>query len=123
MTTTEAYDNLNRLTGISSAPTADATLSFNYAYNSANQRTSITNADNSRWAYGYDSLGQVTLAKNHWSDGTAAAGQQFEYAYDDIGNRKSAASGGNEWGSNLRYENYSVNNLNQYTQRTVPGSI
>src|SRR5437762_9092584 len=53
----------------------------------------------------------------------AVAGQQFEYAFDDIGNRKSAASGGDQWGANLRYENYTVNSLNQYTQRTVPGGL
>jgi hypothetical protein len=48
------------------------------------------------------------------------AGQQFEYTFDDIGNRLSAASGGDQSGANLRTQNYSANNLNQYTQRTVP---
>src|SRR5437868_4361523 len=28
-----------------------------------------------------------------------------------------------KWGSNLRYQNYTANNLNQYTQRTVPGGL
>ena len=49
------------------------------------------------------------------------AGQQFEYGFDDIGNRKSAGSGGNQTGGNLHYQNYAANNLNQYTSRTVPG--
>src|SRR5262245_38775597 len=83
----------------------------------------MTNADNSRWAYDYDSLGQVTSGKKYWSDNTIVAGQQFEYSFDDIGNRKVAVNGGNEWGSNLRHQNYTVNNLNQYTQRTVPASV
>jgi len=48
------------------------------------------------------------------------AGQQFEYTFDDIGNRLTAASGGDQGGANLRSQNYSANNLNQYTQRTVP---
>jgi len=51
------------------------------------------------------------------------AGEQFEYAFDDIGNRRYAGNGGNEWGSGLRYQNYTVNNLNQYSQRTVQGGF
>ncbi len=79
MRTTKAYDYLNRLTSISSSSSSSFSSSFNYAYNSANQRTSVTNADNSRWIYGYDSLGQVTSGKKYWNDGTLVAGQQFEY--------------------------------------------
>jgi hypothetical protein len=56
-----------------------------------------------------------------WSDGTPVAGQQFEYAFDDIGNRQSTKEGGDQWGVNLRSASYSANNLNQYTSRTVPG--
>ncbi len=123
MSTTKAYDNLNRLTGISSTPSADATVSFKYAYNSANQRTAITNAYSSRWALGYDSLGQVPSGRRYWSDGNLVAGQQFEYGFDDIGNRRHAASGGDSWGANLRYQNYTANSLNQYVQHTVPGYL
>jgi len=32
-------------------------------------------------------------------------------------------SRGNEFGTGLRYQNYTVNSLNQYTQRTVPGKV
>jgi YD repeat-containing protein len=85
MTTTKTYDNLNRLLAISNTPSADSVISFNYAYNSANQRTSRTDSDSSYWIYQYDSLGQVISAKHYWSDGTAVAGQQFEYGFDDIG--------------------------------------
>ena len=52
--------------------------------------------ERSRWAFSYDTLGQVTSGKRYWSDGTNVAGQQFEYLFDDIGNRLSASSGGNE---------------------------
>ncbi len=123
MTTTKSYDNLNRLLAVSNTPSADSVISFNYAYNNANQRTAVTNADNSRWAYQYDYLGQATSGKKYWSDAVPVAGQQFEYGFDDIGNRKVAASGGDQWGANLRYQNYTANNLNQYTQRTVPGAV
>jgi RHS repeat-associated protein len=118
MTTTKSYDNLNRLTQISSAPSGMGVspVSFSYAYNSANQRTASTNADASRWSYGYDSLGQVTSGKKYWSDGVPVGGQQFDYAFDDIGNRKSATRDG-------RQSTYAANLLNQYTSRTVPGYV
>src|SRR5207248_817680 len=61
MTTTKTYDFLNRLTTIGSVNAQSATLdSHSYSYNSANQRTGMTNSDSSYWAYQYDSLGQVT---------------------------------------------------------------
>jgi RHS repeat-associated protein len=91
-------------------------VSFAYSYNSANQRTSVTNADGSYWTYTYDALGQVTAGKRYWSDGTSVAGHQFEYAFDDIGNRESATR-------DDRQSDYSANLLNQYESRTVPGYV
>ena len=41
-----------------------------------------------------DSLGQVASGKRFWQVNTPVAGQQFEYAFDDIGNRKTAGQGG-----------------------------
>jgi len=119
MTTTKQYDLLNRLTNISSS-SSSFTSSFAYAYNSANQRTRRTETDSAYWVNQYDSLGQVVSGKKYWSDGTPVAGQQFDYAFDDIGNRQSTQEGGDHWGANLRYASYSANILNQYTTRTVP---
>jgi hypothetical protein len=51
------------------------------------------------------------------------AGQQFEYSFDDIGNRKQSGGGGDEWGGRLSYQNYNANTLNQYTTPTVPGFV
>ena len=116
MTTSKSYDLLNRLTRISSSSSSSFSSSFDYAYNAANQRTAVTNADNSRWAYGYDSLGQVTSGKKYWSDSSAVAGQQFDYTFDTIGNRKTATR-------DTRQSDYTVNTVNQYTQRTVPGYV
>jgi len=66
MTTSKTYDYLNRLTAISSANASSVVLdSHNYGYNSANQRTAVTNTDNSKWNYSYDSLGQVTGGGKH----------------------------------------------------------
>lgn len=123
MTITKQYDLLNRLTQISNAPSASAAVVFNYAYNSANQRTKDTLIDGSYWVYQYDSLGQVTSGKKYWRDGTPVAGQQFEYAFDDIGNRTSTKSGGDETGANLRTANYTNNSLNELTGRDVPSYV
>ncbi len=97
-------------------PSASSAVSFSYDYNAANQRTKRTEEDGSYWEYGYDSLGQVTSGHKKWSDTTPVAGQQYDYLFDDIGNRKTATANGNAG-------TYTVNNLNQYTQRTVPGYV
>ncbi len=76
-----------------------------------------------RTKYEYDKLGQVTSGKRYWADGTVVAGQQFDYAFDDIGNRSSTKVGGDANGLNQRSATYSANNLNQYTSRTVPAQV
>ena len=98
-------------------------IGYTYQYNLANQRTRVTLADSTSWAYGYDNLGQVTSGRRSWQDGTPVAGQQFEYAFDDIGNRLGTAAGGGQRGAGLRPALYSPNHLNQYESRTVPGTI
>ncbi len=124
MVTTKAYDLLNRLTNITSVPSASSAVSFAYQYNSANQRTRRADADSSYWTYSYDSLGQVISGKRYWSDNSPVAGQQFEYSFDDIGDRASTRSGGDQYnGSYLRSANYGNNSLNQITSRDVPGYL
>ena len=124
MTTTKQYDYLNRLTSIGTVDSGLRTLdSHSYNYNSANQRTSATNADNSFWVYQYDAIGQVISGKKYWADGTPVAGQQFTYNFDNIGNRKTTASGGDQSGAGLRLASYNANSLNQYTSRDVPGYV
>ncbi len=80
-----------------------------------------SSASRDYWLYTYDALGQVISGKRYWSDGTPVAGQQFEYGFDDIGNRRVARRGGDENGWNLRESLYTPDLLNQYTNRTVPG--
>jgi hypothetical protein len=43
--------------------------------------------------WSYVSPDQVASGKRCWQDGTPAAGQQFEYTFDKIGNRKTAGRG------------------------------
>lgn len=123
MVTTKSYDYLNRLISISNAPSSGPGLNFDYAYNAANQRTSVSNIDGSYWIYQYDNLGQLTSGKKYWRDGTPVAGQQFTYAFDTIGNRTQTQSGGDQTGANLRIANYTNNALNQFTGRDVPGYL
>ncbi len=80
----------------------------------------MTNVDGSRWAFGYDRLGQVTNGWRYWNDGSDVLGQTFSYAFDDIGNRKSAGTG---TPGVQRTQTYGVNALNQYTNRTVPAYL
>ena len=97
-------------------------MSSAYGYNDANERTRNTQPDGSFWVYQYDSLGQVISGKKYWSDWTPVAGQQFEYSFDDIGNRTATKVGGDSAGANLRSATYGANSLNQYTNRTVPNA-
>jgi RHS repeat-associated protein len=125
MTAFKSYDCLNRLTQISSVPSAAHTLpvGFNYNYNSANQPMRATLADGGYWIYGYDSLGQVTSGCKYFANGIPVPGQQFDYTFDTIGNRRQTMSGGDTNGANLRVANYTNNTLNQITGRDVPSYL
>jgi YD repeat-containing protein len=83
MTTTRKFDNLNRLGWISSWSSAGAASSSSYLYNSANQRTRLTNEEGAYWEYAYDSLGQVQSGKKRWANEALVPGMQFEYGHDD----------------------------------------
>jgi RHS repeat-associated protein len=123
LVTSRSFDNLNRLRTISSMPEGSASptlpLSYTYAYNRANQRTRSTLAAGSFWVYTYDALGQVTSGKRYWADGTPVAGQQFEYGFDEIGNRTTTG------GRDSAVSEYTMrdNGLNQYESRTVAGAV
>ena len=123
ITTSNKFDYLNRLTAISSVASGTSVVNFQYQYNSANQRTAVTNVDSTYWLYGCDSLGQVTNGVKKWGDNTVVAGQQFGYGFDTIGNRKTTLAGGDQNGANQRQASYGANSLNEYTSRTVPGAV
>src|SRR5258708_2456480 len=69
------------------------------------------------------SCGEPTRRPKPAAPWTPVSGQQFEYAQADISNRSSTKAGGDPSGNNVRVATYSVNNLNQYTNRTVPGAV
>jgi hypothetical protein len=83
-------------------PQDEAPVNYAYQYSNANQRVRMNLADRSFWLYEYDALGQAKSGKRYWSDWTPVAGRQFEYGYDDIGNRTGTKAGRDENGWNLR---------------------
>ena len=117
VSTAKTYDAFNRL--LSTASTAGGvTRTYSYEYNVKDQRTKLTLADGSYWEYTYDDKGQVTSGVKKDSTGKVIPGQSFGYTFDDIGNRLTATEGMPQM-----LFNYTANNVNQYTQRTVPGIV
>lgn len=117
LTSTKAYDNLDRLTSISSQPSAlSSQLSYSYTYNAANQRTRGTREDDSYWSYSYDALGQVNSAVKKLASNATVLGFDSAYTYDDIGNRKTATSNG-------QLSTYAPTLLNTYSSHTVPANV
>jgi len=116
LTTSKAYDFLNRLSSITNTPSADTARSYIYSYNAANQRTRALREDGSHWDYTYDALGQVTSAKKVLPDTTTLLGTDSTWTFDDIGNRKTATTSAQTF-------TYTSNLLNQYSQRTVPATV
>ncbi|HXJ57699.1 MAG TPA: RHS repeat-associated core domain-containing protein [Verrucomicrobiae bacterium] len=123
LVTTCTYDSRGRLTGLAQAPADAPALTFDYQYNAAGQRTNVTEADGSTWAYAYDGLGQVSSGRRRWKNGATVPGQQFEYAYDQSGNRISAQVGGDDRGGGLRSIGFTANTLNQYHTRANPSVL
>jgi RHS repeat-associated protein len=119
LTTTKQFDKLNRLSGISSVSSVPSVVnSAAYAFNAANQRTRLTEADGKFWDFGYDALGQVTAGTNKLADSTPVLGHSFGYSFDTIGNLKTTAVNG----QSATYTPDTAG-LNQYASRTVPAAL
>ena len=102
---------------------------FDYAHDNLGRRTSVAKAGEmfNRYgngtqgldtAWGYDDRSQLTSEVTKLGgSATVLTGRDDAYAYDNMGNRSSTS--GTSHNSNTA--SYTVNALNQYTQRTVPG--
>jgi RHS repeat-associated protein len=125
LTTTKGWDYGYRLRSTRSVLGASGTpvAQFNYDYDDVDRRTSATLVDNSAWTYDYDNRNEITGGVRYWADQTPVAGQQFEYGYDPIGNRKFTKRGGDAIGANRLTTTYSVNQLNQYTNIANPSAV
>ena len=119
--TSRVWEYGTRLQSIANTAWGLSVSAHAYQYDWVNRRWRASLADGSRWDYGYDDRNEVTSGKRYWSDGSAVAGQHFEYNYDSIGNRTWARSGGDVNGANLRQTDYTPIELNQYSAISTPG--
>src|SRR5206468_10067769 len=113
MSTIRGWEYGQRLISIVNLVTNSVVSSRKYIYDPLQRRTMATHEDDSRWRYGYNDRNELTFAQRAWPDWTPVCGQQFAYSFDTIGNRTSAASGGDSNGQNLRTASYTANGLNQ----------
>jgi len=126
LTTSRTWDYGVRLRSIANVVNNTPVTSHSYQYDALNRRTAATLEDGSVWAYSYDNRDELTGASRSWPAweyNTPVAGQQFTYAYDNIGNRLTAGFGGDTNGQNLRTIAYGNNSLNEYTNIQTPGYV
>ena len=121
LTASRMWDYGYRLRSIQNTTNAGTVSSHAYAYDRLDRRTQAILGDGSLWSYGYDDRDEVVSGKHYWADWAPMAGQQFEYGYDNIGNRSVARTGGDQNGNNLRSTSYTPNSLNEYSQVVTPG--
>lgn len=120
---TRAVDLAGRTTGVLTTVPGGIAASAGYLLNNRGQREKLTREDGTSWNYAYNDRGEVTSGVKKLANGSLAAGLQFGYQYDGIGNREWAKSGGNASGQNQRTVNHTPNALNQYSQIATPGSF
>ncbi|HWX22089.1 MAG TPA: RHS repeat-associated core domain-containing protein [Candidatus Binatia bacterium] len=121
LTTTRSWEYGSRLSSIANVANATVVTSHAYLYDAIGRRFQATLEDGSIWRYDYNDRDELIGAHHYWSDWCPVAGQQYGYDYDNIGNRKTATSGGDVNGLNLRTTSYTVNGLNQYASIFTPG--
>jgi RHS repeat-associated protein len=121
LTTTRSWEYGMRLGSIVNEAGGAVVSSHAYEYDALNRRTRASLEDGSCWRYAYNDRDELTGARRYWPGQDPVTGQQFAYDYDNIGNRKSASSGGDAHGGNLRQTTYAANELNQYTSIFNPG--
>jgi len=118
---TNTYDSLGRLSSKNNVFDQLQVSSYQYQYNSSDERTQIQGRDGSPNCplysidYSYDLTGQVTGAQKKKADNSADNTYRFSYYYDPSGNPLQRISQGQE-------RNYTFNNLNQFTSATAPSS-
>ena len=89
VTTTETYDDLNRLTALNHTAGANTLSANQYTYNDVHNITNWTNAAGTH-DYAYDLVDRLTAA-------THSAQANENYTYDEVGNRIKSADLGYEY--------------------------
>src|SRR5262249_13314184 len=107
--TTYAYDLAgNLLHLINYAPDKSINSRFDYAYDNLGRVATMSTLDGV-WTYQYDPAGYLTHAVFTSSNTSVVPNQDLQYVYDLAGNRTETTINGVT-------TNYTVNNMNQYTQ-------
>ncbi|MBI2442158.1 MAG: hypothetical protein HYV35_12405 [Lentisphaerae bacterium] len=125
---TRSYEShRNLLTKIENSVGTNVISSYTYANDALGRRVSAVwegeafgELGPTVMKYGYNTRSEVIGAERFFGDDPATAtepvsGQNWDYVFDPIGNRQTAARDGDT-------EIYTANNLNQYTERTIPGA-
>jgi RHS repeat-associated protein len=125
MTQSYSHDALGRFAGTSVAKAGGGALrGVSYQFDALDRRYQADWNDGTLWSYSYNDKSEVTGGRKKFVSGAFVGGSQYEYSYDDIGNRIMERSGGDAAGANLRESLYGdATALNQLTTRTVPGAI
>ena len=105
---TNTFDTVARLKTTRLKNSGNSILdSYSYNYNTANQRTLVTRADNSGVAYTYDKIGQLTIADSSFDT------EDRGYTYDSAWNLNWLTNNGSA-------SQFTVDNKNQLTAAPVP---
>jgi len=113
---TNMFDSVARLRTTALRNSSHTALnSHAYGYNTAHQRTVMTNVFSNRMEYAYDSAGQVTNATGKSSAGSLRLHEQFTYGYDAAGNLSTRTN-------YLLVQSFTVNDLNELTGSSRTGS-
>ena len=89
VTVHRAYDDLSRLTNISSVFSVPSVVnSFSYSLDNLGRRTARADSDGSQTSWGYDKYDQlISASRTNGPNGAADAAYNFGYQYDQVGNR------------------------------------
>ncbi len=111
------YDALARLKVTTLKNSTNTVLNtYQYGYNLAGQRASVTNLNANRIDYGYDALGQLTYLTGSESNNTLRCHEQLGYIYDHAGNLT-------QRNRNQLTTSLTVNNNNQLNTAGQSGSL
>jgi RHS repeat-associated protein len=126
-------DALGRLVDTAWLPSSIGLNQYSYQYDVFDRRERVDLPDQTWWEHDFDDHGQLIDAKRRYVEYDGGQffdryvpGQQFEYDFDDIGNRTQVRSGGDKFGSNLRPSGYAMttsDELNQYASRDITGYL
>ena len=90
--TTYVYDDLNRLTNLTTTGPSGTIQSYGFTLGPAGNREQIDEADGTTRAYDYDNLYRLTLETI--TDITSTLVYEKSFLYDDVGNRETQTTTG-----------------------------